>query len=282
MRCWALAEEFGAHGWQVSWQGTIDVPWVAALVAEQGWPVLPVVDGGAIRREGADLLVVDSYEDTAAYRRSALANDVAVVAVVDHHHGDLGPASLWINPGPPMDASDSSHFMNGPDYVLIRRDIRALAEMRNADTPASGVTFLLGGTDAMGLAEVIKDLDLSEQVLAGPGQGDTGGVTWLPPGPDLMRNAARSRLVVSAAGVSSWEMLHIGVPLALVLAADNQLGNYEWMTKQGWALGLGDGASLPGRVAEALSRVDEGLLVGERRIDGLGAHRVLEAVRALA
>ena len=283
MRCWALAEEFHALGWEVSWQGTIDVPWVAALVAEQGWAVLPVLDqdGGSLRPGSADLVVVDSYGETNGYRRSALEIGVPVLAVVDHHHTEMGPGSLWVNPGPPMDTEGSLRFLNGPDYVLIRREMRLLAGVRGADTPGSGLTFLLGGTDAMGLAKAVEGLKVHERVVAGPGEGRSGGVTWLPPGPDLMRAAARSRLVVSAAGVSSWEMLHIGVPLALVIAADNQRGNYEWMTGQGWALGLGNRRGLPGRVQEALRRVEKGLLVGESRIDGLGAGRIVEAVLRL-
>ena len=282
MRCWALAEEFQARGGEVSWHGTVNVPWVAALVAKRGWPVLPVVEGGVFEPGSADLVVVDSYGDTDAYRRSALDRGVPVLAVVDHHHTELGPGSLWINPGPPMASESSSRFLNGPDYVLIRRDIRTLAEARDTYAPGSGLAFLLGGTDAMGLAAIVDDLDVGERVVAGPGTANSGGVVWLEPGPELIREAARSRLVVSPAGVSSWEMLHIGVPLALVHAADNQRGNYEWMTGQGWAWGLGEGRYLPRRVQEALRRVNEGLLVGERRIDGLGAARVLEAVLELA
>ena len=281
MRCWALAEELASLGWEVSWHGTVNVPWLAALVAKQGWPVLPVVDGGTFRRGGTDLVVVDSYGDTNTYRRSAIENHVAVLAVVDHHHTALGPGSLWINPGPPMTSERNSRFLNGPDYILIRRDIRTLAEARDAYAPGSGLALLLGGTDAMGLAAIVEDLDVGERVVAGPGTGNSAGVVWLAPGPDLMREATRARLVVSPAGVSSWEMLHIGVPLALVLAAENQRGNYDWMTEQGWALGLGDGEDLPARIQEALRRANEGLLIGERRIDGLGVHRVLEAVLRL-
>lgn len=284
MRCWALAEEFQARGWQVSWQGTVNVPWVAALFAEQGWVVEPVLgrDGGVLEDGSADLVVVDSYGDTEAYRRSALDQGVPVLAVVDHHHTELGPGSLWINPGPPIASESSLRFLNGPDYVLIRRDIRALAEARHTYAPGSGLAFLLGGTDAMGLAGSVQDLDVGERIVAGPGTANSGGVVWLAPGPDLMREAARSRLVVSPAGVSSWEMLHIGVPLALLHATDNQRGNYDWITGQGWAWGLGNGRNLPRRVQEALRRVNEGLLVGERRIDGMGAARVLEAALGLA
>jgi hypothetical protein len=72
-------------------------------------------------------------------------------------------------------------------------------------------------------------------------------------------------------------MLHVGVPLAIVLVAENQRGNYEWMTAQGWAYGLDIGEGL----AEGLSSLLGGDLAGVQRIDGLGAARVVEAVLEL-
>lgn len=284
MRCWALAEEFQDLGWQVAWHGTTDVPWVAALVAEKGWSILPTSTKGQnlLQASMADLVVVDSYEDTRSYRQSALDIGVPVLAVVDHHHAELGPGTVWVNPGPPMDHPDSLHFLNGPDYVLIRQEIHRLANLRDEFGPGDSLTFLLGGTDAMGLADEIASLDVGQRVVAGPSDRSSGRVAWLPAGADLMRQAAQARLVVSAAGVSSWEMLHLGVPLALVLAADNQLGNYQWMTEIGWAVGLGNGKQLSKQVRDVLKSVNEGVLAGERRIDGLGAKRVVEAFLRIA
>jgi spore coat polysaccharide biosynthesis predicted glycosyltransferase SpsG len=221
MRCWALAEEFAARGWEISWQGAIEVPWLAAALAGAGWPV------SILEAIEADLVVVDSYTLGRAYRQRLLDRGIRVLAIVDSHHQELGPGTLWVNPGPPMAMPSSPRFLNGPEYVLIRSEIRALRALRMSAGLPEGVTVLLGGTDFAGIGELVDGLDLPGQVYAGPGTGSGRGVTWMPGGPGLLRRAACSRLVISAAGVSSWEMLHVGVPLALILAADNQQGNYE-------------------------------------------------------
>jgi spore coat polysaccharide biosynthesis predicted glycosyltransferase SpsG len=271
MRCWALAEEFAARGWEIAWQGSIEVPWLGAALAGVDWPV-----SGPGNVE-ADLVVVDSYTLGPGYRQGLLDRGIPVVAIVDTHHEELGPGALWVNPGPPMAMPSSARFLNGPAYVLIRSEIRALRALRESVEPGDGVSFLLGGTDFAGLGALVDQLELPVPVYAGPGTGRGRGVTWLPGGPELLRRAARSRLVVSAAGVSSWEMLHIGVPMALVLAAENQWGNYKWMTSHGWAHGLGQGEALQEGLA-GLLRAD---LPEVQRIDGLGAHRVIEAVMGL-
>jgi len=268
MRCWALAEEFAARGWDIAWQGTFEVPWLVEALADVGWPV------SAPGPMQADLVVVDSYTLAPAYRQGLLDQGIPVVAIVDAHHQELGPGTLWVNPGPPMAMPSSARFLNGPAYVLFRSEIRSLRALRTSVAPGDGVSFLLGGTDFAGLGALVDRLELPGPVYAGPGTGRGGGVTWLPGGPELLRRAACSRLVVSAAGVSSWEMLHVGVPLALVLAADNQRGNYEWMTSQGWAMGLGSGEGLEQRLRQVIGSE----LAGKEQVDGLGVQRVVETI----
>jgi spore coat polysaccharide biosynthesis predicted glycosyltransferase SpsG len=268
MRCWAIAEELASRGWQVEWQGAIEVPWLFATLATAGWPVS---HPGSIE---ADLVVVDSYSLDPAYRQDLLDRRIPVVAIVDHYHDELGPGTVWVNPGPPMALGADPRFLDGPEYVLIRSEIRNLRALRESLSHAEGVTFLLGGTDFAGLGSLINRLELPGPVFAGPGSGSSSAVTWLPGSPELLRRAASSQLVVSAAGVSSWEMLHVGVPLALVQVTENQRGNYEWMTSQRWALGLGSGEAL----TEGLTGLLSGQLAGVQRIDGLGAARVVEAI----
>jgi spore coat polysaccharide biosynthesis predicted glycosyltransferase SpsG len=271
MRCWALAEEFAALGWEIAWQGAIEVPWLVAALAGAGWPV------SAPESINADLVVVDSYTLGPTFRQVLLDRGIPVLAIVDSHHQELGPGTLWVNPGPPMAVPSSVRLLSGPEYVLIRSEVRALRALRASVRSPEGVTFVLGGTDFAGLGELVGRLRLPGPVYAGPGSSSGGGVTWLTGGSELLRRAACSRLVVSAAGVSSWEMLHLGVPLALLVAAENQRGNYDWLTSQGWAYGLGGGEGL----AEGISGLLAGELAAVQRIDGLGAARVTDALLGL-
>jgi spore coat polysaccharide biosynthesis predicted glycosyltransferase SpsG len=149
MRCWALAEELAARGWEIAWQGSIEVPWLNSGLASAGWPV---VAPGPIE---ADLAVVDSYTLNPAYRQDLLDRGIFVVAIVDSHHRELGPGTLWVNPGPPMPLNEDSRLLNGPEYVLIRSEIRALRALRVSLRQPEGVTFLLGGTDFAGLGALV-------------------------------------------------------------------------------------------------------------------------------
>lgn len=274
MRCWALAEELASRGAKVRWQGTLAVPWLQAAFKEVQWrfeaPQPP-------NQMEAELVVVDSYTLPHAYRQSLVDRGLAVLPVVDDYHRELGPGTLWVNPGAPAKLATGTYFLNGPDYVLIRQEIRELRRLRQEVGASDDITFMLGGTDFAKLGGAVDSLDLPWPVFAGPGSGSSPKITWMDGGNRLLRRAATSRVVVSAAGVSSWEMLHIGVPLVLIQAAENQRGNYEWMTSQGWALGLGHKLEDIQELAEALSIE----ATSESRIDGLGAQRVVDVALTL-
>lgn len=302
MRCWALAEEFAARGATISWHGNIDVPWLQQALGGVGWRATPC-DGTAEEQASetcADLVIVDSYELETTYRASVMARGIPVVAIVDDNFIDAGPASLWVNPGAPsrLRVADDSKFLNGPDYVLIRRTVKDLRQSRRelleSGAEPRDVTILLGGTDSSNVARFLESLkrvpESIGEVFAGPGSGiDWPGsaIRWIPAGPDLMDRAAHSAYVVSASGVTSWELAHIGVPMGLVQVVGNQAGNYAWMTGNGWADPLGrlNASSDPQALARALL---DALTTPRGRgrpqipgIDGCGASRIVDAVMCL-
>lgn len=300
MRCWAIAEELERRGIQVEWHSSIEVPWVQEAFARQGWRVTEP-EGTPWQQAGlvaADAVVVDSYDLDLAYRCQLLERGIKVVAIVDDFHLVAGPASLWVNPGVKtgLPVANTAGFLNGPEFVLIRREIRNLRLLRQEFLRSGGipegVTVLLGGNDAGGLAAALAGLPEAlggaVDVVMGPGESREGQPGfWHAGGSELLKRAALSRLVISAAGVSSWEMLHIGVPLALVEATDNQRGNYHWMSEMGvvWPLGTYADSNLAQGLGVRVARIQEEVTrVGARTeplIDGLGAFRVAEAMTRL-
>jgi RimJ/RimL family protein N-acetyltransferase len=106
---------------------------------------------------------------------------------------------------------------------------------------------------------------------------------------DLPALAVQHSLVVSAAGISALEFAHLGVPMALVCVADNQIVGYREMVGCQAAIPLGRPpfANLGTRLAEALRAVHDPPSLarlashGRRLVDGLGAWRVVSAWESL-
>lgn len=300
MRCLALAEELGSRGAEISWYGWIEVEWVRDLIRSFGWRILePAVDlSTQAQAIHADLAIVDSYSPTGEFQELLRQKGVFVVSITDDFHRSFSPADLWVNPGVALgwDEPARARFLDGPEYVLLRSQVRSLRDLRSS-TPTTErhrrrVVALLGGTDFSGLSAIIPSMaaELAEScdVEAGPSlETSVANLRWLPPGSDLLEHAALADLVVSPAGVSSWELLHIGAPLALVQATQNQCGNYEWMVKEGLAADLGrlderlTGEALAVRVGEAFVSARQRALDGLDRVDGLGASRVADVIQEL-
>jgi spore coat polysaccharide biosynthesis predicted glycosyltransferase SpsG len=107
--------------------------------------------------------------------------------------------------------------------------------------------------------------------------------------PELL---AAADLVLSASGTSTWELLCLGLPSALVWVVDNQILGYERATARGLAAGLGhlpaltEGGTGAGAAVDVLRHL---LTSPEARtalatrawaaVDGLGPARVAEALR---
>jgi spore coat polysaccharide biosynthesis predicted glycosyltransferase SpsG len=107
--------------------------------------------------------------------------------------------------------------------------------------------------------------------------------------PDVAGLMAWTDLAVSAAGSTTWELLHIGVPLVLVTLADNQRAIATSLGHAGLALDLGWHADV---TAESIAAAIMALAAdGPRRrrmaeqgrllVDGLGAGRVAVEIEAL-
>ena len=96
-------------------------------------------------------------------------------------------------------------------------------------------------------------------------------------------------MAICAAGSTCWELAHLGVPALAVIVADNQIrvaaGLHEAgvLRSAGWFDRISDG-----ELASAIDtlRRDAGRAEMSRRgralVDGLGADRVVEAMRLVA
>lgn len=318
MRCLALAEEFVASGDDIHWIGDLSSqPWLADKVSSIASSILEPegsqsAQANQVLEIHPELTIVDSYELGEDFCAPVQQRGQALVAIIDSS-SHLAPADMFVLPGTDPVTHDfvgDTPILQGTQYVLIRQELRRVKQERRrlekregSESKPMQVSVLLGGTDVAALAprivESLISLDVPLTIDASPrperppllsqtsGEWGSSSVTWWSPGEDIYSRVVDADLVISAAGVSSWELLFLDVPLALVQVVDNQASNYEWMTSRGLAFGIGESTSLqdPRDLRNALRDLLESDLQATRSrntiIDGLGAQRVVHAARQL-
>ncbi|GAB1644774.1 PseG/SpsG family protein [Krasilnikovia sp. MM14-A1259] len=322
VRCVALAEELVAHGVAVHFLSDLGgLAWAHAQLEQRGlpWHPAPYDEVGlvaAAARLGLDALVTDSYELPPRHAAAVRATGRTVLTIVD---GELRgqPADIYVDQN--LDAElavpdlpPGAIRLAGLDYALLRAAVRerrpAAARGASAARTPKVVAFF-GGTDAYRAAPVIgrllvatgaafdavvvaADRGLRDELRAvAPGAGQRLRV--IGPTDELPALLADADLAVSASGTSTWELLCLGLPSALVRVVDNQIIGYERTIAHGLAAGLGHLPALrvPSAEADAAAAVLRDLLtdpaartaLGARAwaaVDGRGAERVARALLA--
>ncbi len=302
VRCVALAEELVRRGVAVTFHGDVaGVPWAASQLTSRGLPLRPP---GEL---AGDAVVLDSYTLDPAVGADLRAAGVRVLAIVD---GDLRgqvadvyvdqnlDAELLAPPLPP-----GATRLAGLPYALLRhavRELRPAAPRLPAGGPPRVVCFF-GGTDAYRAAPVLgrllvatgapcdativaADAGLRAELAAltpAPGQR----LTVIDPTDGLPALLAGADLAISASGTSTWELLCLGLPAALVWVVDNQELGYDRTVAAGLAAGLGR----LGALEESAVATLRGLLTDPAAraalaakafgaVDGRGVERVADAL----
>lgn len=196
--------------------------------------------------------------------------------------------------------------LRGPEFALLRPSIvdargEAYRERNWAGRPQR-VFIVLGGTDAGdGVVTMTRlalaDLGPVELRVIAPNEDALAAVLALPvpdgssvdaslPVLDLQRWMSWADLVLSAAGTTIWELCCVGVPMALVIVADNQVRNYELMIELGLATGLGRLSDVVAGRLPSLPEVLRTPAINDlgrqawKTVDGHGADRVAAAILA--
>ncbi|GAA0798941.1 PseG/SpsG family protein [Spirilliplanes yamanashiensis] len=301
VRCVALAEELAARGAAVTFFGEVDLPWAAGQLTARGLPLRPP---GEL---AGDAVVLDSYTLDPAVGAGLRAAGVRTCAIVD---GDLRGqvADLYVDQN--LDAEllapalpPGATRLAGLRYALLRTAVRERrpAAPRAARPGPPRVVCFFGGTDAYRAAPVLArllaatgapcdativaaDASLRAELAAvppAPGQA----FTVVDPTDELPALLAAADLAVSASGTSTWELLCLGVPAALVWVVDNQELGYDRTVAAGLAAGLGRlGALEPSAVATLRALLTDpaarAALAAKAfgAVDGRGVERVADAL----
>lgn len=300
MRSLALAEEALSRGWDVSLVGPLAGPALSQSALIRG---LTVIDGGRDRllelAVDAHVVHLDTYDSMPDLRdRGPLVSSMA-----DAEFG-LRPADLTIDTSPSapgragsMRERTGGEVLVGVAFSPLRSSVRRMAgAWRGSHRPNRQVLVVMGGTDPVGLTEpVIRALaqvpDIDVTVVAGAelhvslihawGRR-SGSLNCVDFSNEFPAVALKHDLVVSAAGSSVWEFACMGIPVALICAADNQRDNYDTLVARDAVVGLTSG---PGELNAITDRVAQAVHSAHtlRRLsdaaralsDGMGAARVV-------
>jgi len=241
-----------------------------------------------LRAAGApvDWIVVDQYELDARWERHARAFGRRILVVDDladrPHDADLlvdqnyyaGLEQRYAGLVP-----DGCHRLLGPEFALLRPEFAARRrELEERDGGVRRVLVSFGATDPTGQTPVALDaLHRLELEIVLPKEGDNMAL--------LM---AQTDLALGSGGVSTNERMCMGLPAAVVATHPTQESSARDVAEIGVHRYLGPAGSLDagdyaGAVADLaaqpamLRRMSE---EGMRRVDGLGARRVVTRMLA--
>jgi spore coat polysaccharide biosynthesis predicted glycosyltransferase SpsG len=244
-----------------------------------------------------DVTLFDGY-DFGPEHFAAAAKTGARVAVIDDFGRGQFDVDVLVNPNPvaevDYDTPASATVLHGPQYALVRR---AFLRYRRLRADRAGVLLVsMGGSDAAGVTALVLDALASpppfERVLLVVGPGARGLATsqfgpWLDVRRDPDDVAAtfdEADAAVIAAGTTTWELLGMGVPTALVQVADNQHDAMRAATHEGAAIAIGPPTALAANLTPTLARLADPReqralsTSGMALIDGSGPARVLDAL----
>lgn len=301
MRMMALAEAAVAAGISPRYVMAQD-PVVRRLprIDELAMTLLPAPEdrGWLTQVEAQDLVVFDGYHFVAEDFAAARGTGARVAALDDFGRGTfdvdvlLNPAP---GPAPEYDVDRQTTLLMGPQYALVREEFRTVRR-RRADGP-DHLVLTFGGSDPAGvLSRVLPAIDADRvfrrvTAVVGPAaQTDPGLVAsrpWLQlcAPTSIAATFDSASAVVSAAGTTTWELLCMGLPTAVVEVADNQRHVGPAVSAAGAALFLGPAGGVQDGLVTSLRRLadtsEQSRLSTNalRLVDGAGAARVVAALR---
>ena len=259
-------------------------------------------------------LVVDGYHFTPDYQKAIRENGYKLLVIDDIAHLDHYHADILLNQNIHASSlryscdSDTVKLL-GSKYVLLRREFLKYKDWkRKIPGKAKKILVTMGGGDPDNVTvKVIRalnslnDPDLEVKIVAGPANPNIDAlnnallsaqcsmhiVHNVKGMPELM---AWADIAVSAGGSTCWEMCLMGLPMILIVTADNQEGSVDGLYKAGAANSLGWFSEVSVlNISRSLNcifhdhRMREIMSLQENRlIDGNGASRVINVMKDVA
>lgn len=297
-RCIPIADEARRRSVPVRFVVSEDADLAVRTVEEAALPISRVAAGTLDwidHLQDGDMVLCDGYHLIDQIEAVTLASGIRVAAFDDFGR-DMPPVDVLLMPSLAEDLMARprrSRVLLGPQFAPVASDFMSFRRVRGRTGESLLVT--LGSSDPAGLAPAILRAIASLQqrwrvvLLLGPGMGDMvlaegDRISATRHEGEVAPFFDRFDAVVAAAGTTTWELLCMGMPTVLIVAADNQRAIAKTAAAAQAALLGGDAGSIEVDLPAALTR----LLDEERRIrlshaalelvDGRGAVRILDAL----
>jgi UDP-2,4-diacetamido-2,4,6-trideoxy-beta-L-altropyranose hydrolase len=281
---------------------------------------LPAALKEKLTESGADVVRINPEND-ASDTAAAIADSRAVALLVDHY--DLTetwwralPSERWwktaalndftvpIHPLAdirisPRAVALSGEPLSGPEFLLVRDEIRRAEEPLARSPSAQNVLLVLGGADPRNAgpqvaAQVIKSKpDVSLRAVVGPAATNLDAFLKLAPHIEVIHCPASMRqhyqwadTAIVSPSTTAFETLHHGLPTGLIVTAGNQEEVAEDLTKLNCAVPLADARRDQwqldaGRLRDLFYDEKSRKLLsdtGFALVDGMGAGRACDAL----
>jgi UDP-2,4-diacetamido-2,4,6-trideoxy-beta-L-altropyranose hydrolase len=242
-----------------------------------------------VQQSGLKLLILDDYASAERYCADWVWN-----------------ADMPVRPEMYAGKAPGARLLLGPEYALLRREFMQQRGDRPGRKAISNVLITMGGSDPQNMTltairgvELLQNPALRTRVVVGPAnprldsirlatQELKGGAEVLGDAQDMAAQMGWADIAVTAAGVTLWELLHMGPAVVgwprypadvEVLASLAQLGAAKALS--------------PDADARAIAQTIEGLLkgpaerqrmrdTGQRVVDGRGSERVVQSMLGVA
>ena len=324
MRCLALAHAWSDLGGKVNFVAAGPLDGFQDRITRDGFSssILNVEAGSsddidatikAASSFGAQHVVMDGYSFGPDFQRGVSQRGFATVCIDDYGHLASYNVDLIVNqnldatPALYPGAAAGTRLLLGSDFVMLRRDF--ISDPRRPKLlrePGTRVLVTMGGADpqnvTLRVAERVIDLSTDVDVaivvgaanprraaVAAIAESSGGRLRMFIDVPSLRELMDWADVIVCAGGTTCWEAAFLGLPMIVVVLAENQVRIADAIARHGAAINLGSSALLTGAdVTEAVGALlldcggrAEMTQRAVRIVDGLGSKRVAVAIQSL-
>lgn len=257
-------------------------------------------------QQRADWIVIDGDRFGCDYLESVCAAGCPVMLIDDYADREAFSAKMIVNLNFGADSASyrrrgfQGEVLTGPGYALLRREFQRPFDW-NFETKGNRVLVTLGGSDPENLTpQVVMALatcpDLQLTVALGPASSVTsplegnGGadVRVVVDASNMAELMMEADVAITVAGGTLWELMCCGCPVLCYTRTAGGSHVVNCLAKQGVIVDMGDVVrfdrativSAVREIVDSISARERMASQGRALVDGLGARRVVQALRS--